>query len=463
MPANLLGELIAVTASISEAPLAPETFGRVAIMGQHTRFGDRWRRYTSLAAMVADGFLTTDAEYLEAQALLAQSGASGRRVVDFLIGRRSTPVAQVMTGTAVFGGGTTYTITITVPGLAPVTVNVPANTDSATTASDIASAINGSAAGAEVTAAATSGGAFTITSDNPGISFVVTSSVAGGAGTLSFVSTTANVGIAEDLTAMGVANADFYAIVMTSRDTQEIVLAAEWVESAATAHMLLAQSSQAAILAAVYSPSTPYADVASELRANGYTRTALFYHSVDAEPMAAAVAGRVLPFRPGRVNWAHKNLIGITADSLTDTQRGYLIGSPTDPSSGKYVNVYLPITSSTSRTLRGTVASGRDIEVQRTVDYLRSQVTITGANLLLSQPKISFDDPGITLYANAVRGTLNAEVPEVITTPPDVVAPRASQISSTDRQNGVLNPPLTVSVQLSGALKFAQVEMTVSP
>lgn len=47
-------------------------------------------------------------------------------------------------------------------------------------------------------------------------------------------------------------------------------------------------------------------------------------YTASSVPVDAAWAGKVLPYSPGSATWAHKTLAGVTADTLTTAQRGYI-------------------------------------------------------------------------------------------------------------------------------------------
>lgn len=79
--------------------------------------------------------------------------------------------AQVDTITVVYAASEEYTAYITINGITYATT-VIANTDSATTATDLATAINAKMPADTVIAAATSGGALTLTAEVPGTPFV---------------------------------------------------------------------------------------------------------------------------------------------------------------------------------------------------------------------------------------------------------------------------------------------------
>lgn len=459
---NNIRELVEVAVSIQAAPLSEEGFGRALILGTHTRFGERYRLYTDLAGMVADGFATTDQEYLDAAKLLSQSDLVGIQVSDFYVGRRAAAVAQQVTITvSAVTSSVAYTVTITdEEGLVTAyTYNSDGSATNAEISAGLAAAIDDNTK-------------FTVT--NPtATTVVIVAAVAGVPFTAVATTSTrltaavdvASAGVAEDLAAIEALTTDWYALLTTSRARGVITQAAAWIQSSVQAHIYLAQSSEAALLSAAYDSALPHADVGSFLKASGYTKTALWYHGTDTVSLAAASAGRVIPLDPGTETWALKQLSGVTADDLSATQRAYLTGTKTAPFGGKNVNIYFALTNSVSITERGVMASGRWIDQQRSADYLRSRISTGIVNLMLANAKIAFDDDGIGRMASVVYGVLEqAEKSGMLAASPKyvVTAPKAADISSSNKTARVLDPPITASATFSGAIHYATVNVKVS-
>ena len=177
------------------------------------------------------------------------------------------------------------------------------------------------------------------------------------------------------------------------------------------------------------------------------------------------MAGRCLPFDPGTLTWALKGLSGVTADSLTATEYSNLTGTKTAPTSGKNGNTYTPYSASISLTNRGTMASGRFIDVQRTVDWLQNQVQTAVFNAQVSADKMPFDDAGIQRLANQVRGALQAaKDSNVLASDKEfsVTAPRSADVSAANKTARVLEPPIEASATLSGAVHYAHVNIKVA-
>lgn len=459
-------EVVDVSVSVESAALSAAGFGRALILGTHTRFAEVARLYSSAAAMLADGFLTSDLEYQEALSFFSQSAeADGRKPPDVLIGRRATPVAQVITLTVVYDAAGQYSVTIGQAGMDSIVIGpIAANTDAPTTATDIATAINGNATLAAILTAAPVGSTVTLTSDVAGIPFTATPSVTGGAATFTGATTTANVGVPEDLAGIEAAGFDWYATLLTSRTKREQVEAAIWTEGSTRPRICFLQSSEAALIAATYSAGSPYADIGSELKALNYHRTALVYASSDTNMVAAAWAGARLPFTPGTQTWAIKKLVGVLAETLTATQYAFLTGTAAAPTSGKNVNVYQSL-GQVSVMLRGQMASGRYIDVTRVADYLADQVEVSVGNLMLGEPKIPYTTGGLALVEAAIRQPLVSAKEQGILADDEeilVTMPAIGSVSAADRTNRLLNPPAQVAVVYSGAIHKAQINISLA-
>lgn len=465
-----ISEIVDVNVVVEEAALTPAAFGRPAIFGTAAAISpDDFRLYTALSGMTDDGFATTDAEYVMAAALMAQSAISGRRVTDWIVARRLTPVAQIQTLAVVYDVASTYNVVIGGASFGDVTVNVAATVDADTTEAAIATAINASLAAPYVTASS-AGPDITITSDRAGVPISVTVSVTAGAGTLSNATTTANVGLPEDLARVVAAGAEFYCTLTTDRDAGDIEALSAAVEVATPPKIFIPMSVDDQVDDAAYSSSSVPGhlgvnlDIASELKGNNRNRTALFFHETASESADGAWAGRCLPFTPGTITWALKELSGVTANSLTDTEYARVTGTKTDPTSGKNANTLVPHGSQVSVTQRGMMASGRFIDVQIVADYLQNQVQTSVANLLLSTPKLPYDTSGIQRVAMAVRAPLQAaKEAGILASDRDILVsvPDSALVSSSDRTNRVLNN-VTASVVYSGGIHYVQINLTVS-
>lgn len=95
-----LNDFVSVAIAITGAvTLTTPAFGVPLVLGYHTHWSDRTRTYTSLAAMVTDGFSVSEPTYKAAQAIFAQARPPSQVVV----GRRALPPLQSFTVTCTDG------------------------------------------------------------------------------------------------------------------------------------------------------------------------------------------------------------------------------------------------------------------------------------------------------------------------------------------------------------------------
>ena len=448
-----LSDIVQVTISILRAAVAAAGFGVPGIFGIHTRFAERYRSYTSLSGMAADGFLTSDAEYVAAQSLLAGDVVPSR----FIVGKLTALVAQQADITfAAFAEGT---YTVTVNGTAHAYV-----TDGSATAAEIinglAALINAGAQSALVTASNQGPDtSLRILSDVPGTAFTYAVASAGGASTMTPTLTTANHGVQEDMDEIRAAGAVWYGTMQTSRVSREIRNLAAWTESNdVPPTIFMAQTSEATSGSAALDAAGT--DVANILNTAGYTRTGLWWHSIDGEYADAAILGRELPVDPGSDNWALKELVGITPDSISDTYRTNLVGA--EPGEGKNANIYYALTAQNNITFRGTMVSGDWIDVIRFVDFLIARIGEAVANLMLGSERVNFDELGLQQIAAQVSGVLQAAKDARKVSSFAVTVPDIADYTSDNRTARRLDPPITFSAQLSGALLNVQVDGSVT-
>lgn len=456
---------IRVTISLVRAALTASGFGIPLILGSSQRIAARHQSFASLSEMLDAGYLAADPEYVAAQALLSQT----KRPRTFVVGRRLAAVAQVVTvEVTTLANSTAYAITISRTGRTPVVYTY--NSDADATELEIRDgliALIEADANMPVTAAIGDATSLTLTADVAGESFETSVTA-----NLTAEVTEAGHGPAEDLDEITDADAAWYCTILASRVVAEIIEVARWTQSASPRKIFLAQSSDAAAPADAYDSATPD-DVAEILRALGYSRTALFWHDDDAERVDAAVAGKMLPERPGSETWAHKELVGVTptlgvgafaALAMPSSQRGNLLGSGSGPG-GKNANIYYQVTADVSTTWRGTMASGNWIDEIRFVDWLEAEMAARLYTVQLQNPKIPFTDAGIQMLAAQVLSVLQAaEDTGGIASDPKftVSAPRASEVSAANRAARVLNPPITFGARLAGAVHEIEIEGSVS-
>lgn len=354
-------------------------FGVPMILGQHTKFAERIRFYTSFAGVEAD-FTSSDAEYQAAAALFAQA----KKPTRIAIGRRTAPVAQVIDFTPTVVNAFTYTVTIN------GTIHSFLSSGAATAAeiiNGLLALINAGAQASKVTA--TNAGPDTtlkVTSDVVGESFTYANSL-----NLTPAETTAHNGVDSDLAAIDLENParDWYMLGLTSRAAADIRVAAGVIET--QRRMFIACSDDADVI------TTATDDIASYLELLAYNRTAYLYSEDQANYPEFAWMGLVLPEDPGSETWKFKTLAGVATDSLTATAETNL--------AAKKANFYTLI-AGVGITQEGAVASGEFIDVIRGIDWLQARIEEAVFGRLASSVKVPYTDAGAAIIENEVKAIL---------------------------------------------------------
>lgn len=436
-----ISEIVSVSITAETTGVTQAGFGTPLIAAYHTNFADRVRTYTSLTGMVADGFAATDPAYLCAQ----KAFSATPRIQRIKVGKRDSAPTQSVTLTPTdTTEGLVYTVTVTGPGAT--------SGETFTYTCGAAETVAGITAGLVFQMAGRTG-LWTPTDNTTDID--VTATVAGDLfnfqmnAELTFHDDTADPGLAADLALIAAADTDWYCLLLDSNGEAEINAAAAWTES--QRKIFVAHSADSNIA------TNSTTDVASDLNAASYDRTALItsYASGNLSYASAALAGKMLPTDPGSATWTFKTLSGITRDSLTTTQAGYILG--------KKANAYQTI-GGVNVTRYGTAASGEYMDVTRFVDWLQARLEERIFSLLVNNSKLPYTDASVDL----IRAEILAQLRQGITVgglsgdpEPVVTAPKVADVSTTDKANRLL-PDVQFSATLAGAIHKVTIEGTVS-
>ena len=145
----------------------------------------------------------------------------------------------------------------------------------------------------------------------------------------------------------------------------------------------------------------------------GFHNTALVYHDDDTEYLDGAWTGRCLGFQldapDGAGSWAYQELSGITATSLSDTQKTNILSYP--------ANYYSPVRMTSGVldpgfTWAGQMLSGRYIDNQVSLHLTRARLeeallAMFKRAAASSQPRVPFTDQGIQRGRDTALGVLN--------------------------------------------------------
>lgn len=437
-------DVVVVNITRETAKITRAGFGSGLIFGVHSKFAEEFKEYTSQEAVLED-FIVTDEEAIASAKYFSQE----LKPEKVTIGKRAANVAQseVVTVDSI-QNDTTYTVTIN--GTAFVFLSDADATDDEITAG-LTSAING---GAEpVTATDNIDGTLDLDADVLGEAFTVAVTDDGTGLGLSVANAIPNVNVATELTdQLQAGNADWYFLILSRRSTeaeqlQDIEEAANFIEALSAPKQFFACSDQASLLTVV---ST---DIASILQALSLDRTNVLYSADAANYPEAAYVGDGAPHDAGSRTWKFKTLVGITPDTLTDSQIANL--------GGKNANFFETLSGVNVITSEAVVAGGEFIDIIRGSDELQVRMAEDIFTALIQSEKIPFTTNGIAVIENIVRGALQISVnngflsddPNAIT----VTVPDIDAVPSADKAVRFLDG-IEFTAVLAGALHKVQID-----
>lgn len=184
--------------------------------------------------------------------------------------------------------------------------------------------------------------------------------------------------------------------------------------------------------------------------AAGYNRSAGIYHSADGEYLDGAWSssggGLNLDAPDGAGIWAYRQLEGVPFDAVTGAEAVSIYAVDANLfGRNKGVNF----------TSKGTMASGRFMDVTTSIDWLKVRIEESLIALFVGTPtKVPYTNAGINIVVAAIQDVLNRGVtfghlsPDA---PPTIDAPDVSEVSAQDKIDRVLT--LTANVVLAGAIQ----------
>ena len=376
-----IDRIVNVQISLNTNGVSKEGFSTMLVVGTHANNLNRVTTYTNINDLINDGFSTDDPIYRAVSAAFSQTP----RPRQVKVGRRQ--VEEVNLSVNNVKDNTDYTITVSSKDT-DGTVDEEAykyNSQTSATAIKIVEGLQALMASDTAVTATASGEKLQLTAKS-GKSFAIKIS-----SNLSAELTEPTEEIADTMSAVMASDSDFYGIVLASRDKDDIMAMAEWVETQ-TKLFGTSTAEQGA------KDSETDTDLLSMLKAKNYYRTFAFYHELaDSEYLEAGVMARCFAIEPGGETWANKVLSGLTADNLTETE--YLAIS------GKNGNTFETFRNK-SITQNGKVAGDEWIDVIRFRDWLQEEITVNVFNLLINSDKVPYTDAGIALVENQIRQAL---------------------------------------------------------
>lgn len=438
-----------VTLNITRDTLgvARANFGTPLFLSNTAAWPERVRTYQSLAEVAEDFPATTSPEYLAASAFFSQS----KHVKKIKIARAALPatMVQVISVSAVRNS---YAYTVTMNGEGFTAAEVSYTSDGTATNDEIVAglvtAINGVASNNYTAAATGSAGSqvVTITADAAGDWFGV--EIADRT-SLKVAATHADPGVATDLAAILLADADWYTLHTCFNSNAYVLAAAAWCESNKRLYLVdLAETNSEALAAGG-------SDTADDLEALSRNYTAAIYHPKPTEMLSCALAGYCLAIDPGTVSFYFRQLTGVTAIAYTSTQATNL--------AAKNCTWFWEVAGK-KLTDGGKNAFGEWIDVQIGLDATDDEIKKSVFEAMIANDKLPYTDAGAAVIENAVRGAVLRKVKSgfLAESPaPEVTVPLVADVSSTDRGNRHL-PDVKFNANVSGGIKTTAINGTVS-
>ena len=429
-----------VSVSITAETLTPDqaNFGIPLIAGHFPTsvFPERVRTYTKTSEMVTDGFGANDPIVRAAQRVIQNP-----RVTSLKIGRRANaPQQSILLTPDDTTEGLVVSVRVTTADGTSTTVT--RTNGAAETPTTIATALQVLLDAIVGVTAVDNTGSVTCTpttSDELNDFGAMTG--------LAALDQTADPGVVADLTAIRLEDPDWYGLGLDSNSKAEIAAAAAWAE--AETILFGASSADAEVLL------DTAGNIAETLEAAAYDRTYLLWSGSVLSYAGIAWMGDRFPSDPGSSTWAYKQLAGITRDALTATETAALESNNAN---------YYVARAGINVTLQGTLASGRFIDITRTIDALIAAIQEEVYAVIVNQPKLPYTDSSVSLVKSIIRGVLrefqasSALDPE---TEPVVTAPLVADVSATDRANRLL-PDVAFSARLAGAIHSITIQGTLA-
>ena len=433
-----LSDIVDVTITAATKGISQAGFGTPLFAGYHTAFLDRVRTYSDLASLVSDGILTTHPIYKMAAAAWAQNPHPNQ----FKVGRRATAFTQtidfiptdtteglVYTVTVISPDGTSTVCTYTVLALDAVADIVAGLQTPLDAITDLTATDNTT----KVTCAA----------DNNGEMFFYQELNAA----LELTDVTADPGITADLTAIQLADADWYGLAIDSNSEAEITAAAAYIET--LSKIAAFNTKDAGVKDTGVSD-----DIASDLQTAAYARSHLKYSADHDGYGGAAHLGEMLPTTPGSATWAFKTLEGVAVDNLNVTEQGAV--------EGKNCNHYLPI-AGRNITRWGISPGGEYMDTVRGIDWVEARMQEAVFLVLVNEPKVPFTDSGVDTVRNQMLGVLEQGVTNGFLAADTyfVTAPLVANVSAANKANRLL-PDMHFEAILAGAIHTVVITGTIS-
>lgn len=233
---------------------------------------------------------------------------------------------------------------------------------------------------------------------------------------------------------------DWYYLTCVEQGDDEITALAGWVNT------------QKKLYGASTSNKALVATLSSE-------RTFIIYHDQPEKYPAEAWIGYCAPLEIGSYTWKFKTLNGIPAAIITTTDFNQLH----DNHGNTYVEKFGVL-----QTSEGTVSTGEYIDIIQSQDWLEARITEAVERLLMTKPKVPYDNSGIAMVVAEITNVLKQGYrQDMIATDADglpmysVDAPNREDIPVNDRASRVLTG-IEFTAVLAGAVHNVRIKGTLT-
>lgn len=457
--ASNIDRFVNVNIEAANTNVPQSNFNKPLLYGQVTAFGENAREYTSVQALLDDGFDTNDPIVQAARALYAQSQFDA--VNAFVVGKANPSVAQPPSYTlkskfdpTVTGADpqlTFYPGAVAIPiaaGLTPTQAHEAIITaaSAAYTAAypgeSLTTNTGGGTIGDYALLTGVLGKNFWFEYDR---AYLDVEKVQVGAGTYD---------LATDLINIRNENDSWYALLPVD---------APWYAADGTLVNIL---DMAAAIEPLKKLMIVNASGPREVQSTGgflgtlntlsRKRTATIIHNYTHLMQHAGWTGRRLPLTPGTETWHGVSIAGVPAVDLTPTE--------IDIVQSVKATAYITVGGS-ARTLGGFVSDGGFIDSVRYIDSLESRIQTSIVQTAVNLPKIPYLASGIAVVQNAIStvlvtdlglGILEDNSADAVDPNPIVLVPDISTIPQADKVARVLNN-VTFKAVYSNALHSVQI------
>lgn len=455
-----LSDIIQLTISRETLSIARASFGTPAIISEFAATKtspafDRYAEYASLAEMIAAGWLTTDKEYIRVGKIFAQNP----KPTKVMIGRKKPATETVETWTQALNAialasSDWYAFTINPTGKASVSFDIDF-----VASNSIVATINGIVCDAVVfntDQQTTMGLLKTEIEAHAGLTDTVVTIGASPYRTMTIELESGDITTATIVTTGGVTQPT---ATITFTEQDDVLEVAAWAE---TQKKLFFHTDNDAVTI-----TSGTSDLAYQLKALDYDRTAIAYHSglvSNDQFFCEAWLGKMLPKDPGSATWMFKNLSGITAVELNSGQRTYALG--------KNCNIYTS-TAGVAMTEQGKVVSGEYIDIMQGIDWLEATIQEYIFARLVVVDKIPYTNDGIAIIEGLLRKALQEGQRQGVLATSGltdsngndvgfiITVPLAADISSSDKIDRIL-PDIEFQAIVSGAIHKVEIAGTVT-